>query len=104
LAPAALITKQITVNGNGYKVILTDQVIAYVNTLKKLYEITAYEDPETFEQVSSEIAATVGEIATAIDPPAEEGDLDGIIQEIIRSVDSRAAEMEQQLSKSKRTR
>jgi len=99
-----LITKQITVNGNTYKVILTDQVISYVNSLKRLYENTSYEDPETFEQVSSEIAATVGEIATAIDPPADEGDLDGIIQEIIRSVDSRAAEMEQQLSKSRSSR
>lgn len=99
-----MITKQITVNGNDYKVILTDQVISYVNTLKRLYENTAYEDPETFEQASAEIAATVGEIATAIDPPAEEGDLDGIIQEIIRSVESRTAEMEQQLSKSRSSR
>ena len=46
--------KEFEVNGTDYKIVLTDQVIGHVNNLKTLYN-AAYEDPESFEDVSSEI-------------------------------------------------
>lgn len=91
-----MITKQVTVNGRTYRVTLTEQVMNQVNTLKNLYE-AAYEDPESFERVSSDISSTVSEISSSVEPAAGDGDLDGLIQEIIRIVDSRAAEVEQQM-------
>ncbi len=94
-----MITKKFGINGNDYEVVLTDQIITHVNTLKNLYETTS-EDPESFEQVSVEISAAVAEIATAIKPPATDEDLDGIIQEIIKAVDSKAAAVEQERMRS----
>ena len=92
-----MITKDIEINGTKFRLTLTDQVIGQVNNLKNLYS-TAYEDPESFEQVSSEISSTIQEIATAVEPAVSDNDLDGLIQEIIRVVDRKAAEMEQELS------
>ena len=66
-----MITKQIEVNGTDFRVTLTDQVINQVNSLKSLYN-TAYEDPESFEQVSSEISDTINDIANAVEPKASE--------------------------------
>ena len=51
-----MITKDILVDGSEYKLTLTDQVLNQVDNLKALYA-TAAEDPESFEQVSSEISA-----------------------------------------------
>ena len=48
-----MITKDISVDGSEYKLTLTDQVLNQVDNLKALYA-TAAEDPESFEQVSSE--------------------------------------------------
>ena len=102
-----MITKQIEVNGTEFRLTLTDQVINQVNNLKNLYA-TAYEDPESFDQVSSEISSTIQEIATAVEPEVSDSDLDGLIQEIIKVVDNKAAEVEQELSnqegKSKKTK
>lgn len=92
-----MITKEIEVNGTTFRLTLTDQVINQVNNLKSLYA-AAYEDPESFEQVSSEISSTINDIATAVDPPASDSDLDGVIQEIIKVVENKAAEVEQELS------
>ena len=92
-----MITKTIKVNGTEFRLTLTDQVISHVNNLKNLYN-AAYEDPESFEEVSAEISSTINEIATAVEPEASDGDLDGLIQEIIKVVDSKAAEMEQELA------
>ncbi len=92
-----MITKQIEVNGTEFRLTLTDQVINQVNNLKDLYS-AAYEDPESFEQVSSEISNTIQEIATAVEPEVSDSDLDGLIQEIIKVVDNKAAEVEQELS------
>jgi len=89
-------TKQITVNGTSFRLTLTDQVINQVNNLKSLYS-TAYEDPESFEQVSSEISSTINEIAEAVEPSASDSDLDGLIQEIIKVVESKEAEVEKEL-------
>ncbi len=90
-------SKEFEVNGTDYKVVLTDQVIGHINNLKNLYN-TAYEDPESFEDVSAEISSTINEIASNVEPQAEDSDLDGLIQEIIKAVDSKAAEIEKELA------
>lgn len=97
-----MITKQIVVNGTSFRLTLTDQVINQVNNLKSLYS-AAYEDPESFDQVSSEISSTINEIATAVEPEASDSDLDGLIQEIIKVVDNKAAEVEQELANHEKT-
>ena len=89
-------TKEVDVNGTEYKIILTDQVIGHVNNLKNLYN-AAYEDPESFEDVSAEISNTINEIASTVEPEADDSDLDGLIQEIIKAVDNKAAEIEKEL-------
>lgn len=88
--------KEIEVNGTDFRVVLTDQIINQVNNLKSLYN-AAYEDPESFEQVSAEISSTINEIADAVEPRASDSDLDGLIQEIIKVVDNKAAEIEKEM-------
>ena len=88
--------KQVEVNGTEYRIILTEQVIGHVNNLKNLYN-AAYEDPESFEDVSAEISNTINEIASTVEPEAEDSDLDGLIQEIIKAVDNKAEEIEKEL-------
>ena len=88
--------KEIEVNGNDFRVVLTDQIINQVNSLKSLYG-AAYEDPESFEQVSAEISSTINDIADAVEPRASDNDLDGLIQEIIKVVDDKAAAIEKEL-------
>ena len=89
-------SKEFAVNGTDYKVVLTDQVISQVNTLKELYNV-AYEDPESFEDVSAEISSTINEISSNVEPTAEDSDLDGLIQEIIKAVDTKAAQIAKEL-------
>jgi len=89
-------SQEFVVNGTDYKVVLTDQVIGHVNNLKDLYN-AAYEDPESFEDVSAEISSTINEIASNVEPQAEDSDLDGLIQKIIKAVDNKAAEIEKEL-------
>ncbi len=89
-------SKEFVVNGTDYKIMITEQVISHVNSLKDLYN-TAYEDPESFEDVSSEISNTITEIASTIEPEADDSDLDGIIQEIIKAVDHKADEIKKEL-------
>ena len=88
--------KQVDVNGTEYRIVLTEQVIGHVNNLKDLYN-AAYEDPESFEDVSAEISSTITEISSTVEPEAEDSDLDGLIQEIIKAVDNKAAEIEKEL-------
>ena len=88
--------KQIQVNGTDFRITLTDQVINQVNSLKSLYS-TAYEDPESFEELSSEISSTINDIASSVEPRATDSDLDGLIQEIIKVVEDKAAEIEKEL-------
>ncbi len=75
---------------------LTDQVIKRVDALRTLYG-TAYEDPESFESIGSEISATIHEIASNVEPSVDDGDLDGMIQEIIKAVDKKVAAREKEL-------
>lgn len=89
-------SKEFDVNGTDYTITITEQVIGHVNNLKNLYN-AAYEDPESFEDVSSEISSTINEIAGTIEPPAEDSDLDGLIQKIIKAVDNKSAEIEKEL-------
>ena len=89
-------SREFEVNGTDYKVVLTDQIIGHVNNLKNLYNVT-YEDPESFEDVSAEISSTINEIASNVEPQAEDSDLDGLIQEIIKAVDNKAAQIEKEL-------
>ena len=88
-----MITKDIKVNGTEFRVTLTDSIISQVNSLKSLYN-QAYEDPEIFEQISSEISDTIQTISNASEPKAKDSDLDGLIQEIIKIVDSNTAAVE----------
>jgi len=99
-----MITKEIEIDGIKFRLTLSDQVINQVNNLKSLYA-TAYEDPESFDQVSSEISSTINLIAENITPPAESQHLDGLIQEIIKVVDNKSAEVEKELkTKNKATK
>lgn len=88
--------KQVEVNGTEYRIVLTEQVVGQVNNLKNLYN-AAYEDPESFEDVSAEISNTINEIAGNVEPAADDSDLDGLIQEIIKAVDNKAEEIEKEL-------
>ena len=96
-------SQEFQVNGTDYKVVLTDQIIGQVNNLKDLYN-AAYEDPESFEDVSAEISSTINEIASNVEPPANDSDLDGLIQEIIKAVDSKASEIEKELQEKEKPR
>ena len=84
--------KEFDVNGTDYSITITDQVIGHVNNLKNLYN-AAYEDPESFEDVSAEISSTITDIASTVEPEVEDSDLDGLIQKIIKIVDNKAAEI-----------
>ncbi len=88
-----MITKEILINGKNFRLTLTDTIINQVNNLKSLYN-TAYEDPESFEQLSSEISNIINTISNAAEPKANDSQLDGLIQEIIKTVDAKAAEIE----------
>ncbi|MBL7001535.1 MAG: hypothetical protein ISR80_02080 [Nitrosopumilus sp.] len=90
-------SKEFEVNGTDYKIVLTEQVIGHVNNLKELYNAT-FEDPESFEDVSAEISNTINEIAGTVEPSAEDSDLDGLIQEIIKAVDTKAEAIEKELN------
>ena len=50
--------KEFDVNGTDYSITITEQVIGHINNLKNLYN-AAYEDPESFEDVSAEISNTI---------------------------------------------
>ena len=96
-------SKEFEVNGTDYRIVLTEQVISHVNNLKNLYN-AAYEDPESFEDVSTEISSTINEIASTVEPEAEDSDLDGLIQEIIKAVDNKAVEIEKELEEKEKPR
>ncbi len=87
-----MITKEIQVSGITFRLTLTDPIINQVKNLKSLYN-TAYEDPESFEQLSTEISSAIQEISTAIEPKADDAHLDNLIQEIIKTVDDKTAEI-----------
>jgi len=91
-----MITKEIEVNGSKFKLTLTDQVISQVDNLKSLYA-TAADDPEVFDQVSSEISATINQIASTVTPEVSDSYLDGLIQEVFKAVEDKKSEVEKQI-------
>ena len=76
-------SKEFDVNGTDYTITITEQVIGHVNNLKNLYN-AAYEDPESFEDVSSEISNTITDIASTVEPEVEEAEFN--IEEIEREL------------------
>ena len=91
-----MITKEININGEKFLLTLTDQIINQVNNLKTLYN-AAYEDPESFEQVSTEISSTIQEISNAVQPKPSDSHLDNLIQQVIKTVDDKTEETKKQL-------
>ena len=91
-----MIIKEIDISGEKFQLTLTEQVISQVNHLKSLYH-TAYEDPESFEQVSAEISSTIQEISNAVNPRPSDNHLDNLIQQVIKTVDEKTAETDKQL-------
>ena len=87
-----MISKEIQVDGITFRLTLTDPIISQVKNLKSLYN-TAYEDPESFEQLSTEISSAIQEISTAAEQKPDDTHLDSLIQEIIKTVDDKTAEI-----------
>ena len=90
-----MITKDIDVNGEKFRVMLTEQVINHVNNLKSLYD-AAYDDPESFEQVSAEISSAIQEISKSVEPKPGDMHLDNLIQQIIKTVNDKNEETNKQ--------
>ena len=90
-----MLTHEIEVNETKYTIVITDQIVNQVNNLKSLYNV-AYEDPESFEQVSAQISSAIQEITSSVTPTANDNHLDGLIQEIIKIIDNQAAAVEKQ--------
>ena len=91
----AMITKEIEIDGEKFRLVLTDQIINQVNNLKSLYN-TAYDDPESFEQVSAEISSIIQEISNAVEPKPSDSHLDNLIQQVIKIVDDKKEEIDKQ--------
>ena len=90
-----MITKEIDINGEKFLLTLTDQIINQVNNLKSLYN-AAYEDPESFEQVSAEISSIIQEISNAAEPKPDDSHLDNLIQQVIKIVDDKKEQIDKQ--------
>ena len=90
-----MLTHEIEVNETKYSIVITDQIVNQVNNLKSLYNV-AYEDPESFEQVSAQISSAIQEISSSVTPSANDNHLDGLIQKIIKIVDNQAVQVEKQ--------
>ena len=91
-----MITKDIDIGGEKFRVMLTEQIINHVNNLKSLYD-AAYEDPESFEQVSAEISSAIQEISKSVEPKPGDMHLDNLIQQIIKTVNDKNEESDKQL-------
>ena len=89
-----MIIHEIMVNGKQFRLTLTDQLMMDARRLKALYN-AAYEDPESFEEVSSAISSTITQLSTAMEPEVSDSDLDGVIQAIMRVVDEKVRETDE---------
>ncbi len=98
MASACMISQEIVINGKKYRLTLTDQVLSDVRRLKALYS-AAYEDPESFDEVSSAISNAITQIATAVEPEVSDSDLDGLIQAVMKAVDEKNRETEEAKAK-----
>lgn len=93
-----MISQEITLNGKKYRLTLTDQLLSDVRRLKALYN-AAYEDPESFEEVSSAISDTINQIASTVEPAVSDSDLDALIQAVMKAVDEKSKETEEAKAK-----
>ena len=91
-----MIAKEIEIDGTKFQLTLTDLVINQVDNLKSLYATVA-KDPESFEQVSSEISLTINQIASAVTPEVSDSYLDGLIQQVFKAVDDKKSEIAKQI-------
>ena len=91
-----MIIKEIDISGEKFRLMLTEQIINQVKNLKTLYS-AAYDDPESFEQVSAEISSTIQEISNAVEPKPSDSHLDSLIQQVIKTVDDKTQETNEQL-------
>lgn len=98
MSSPSMIIQEITINGKKYRLTLTDQVLSDVRRLKALYN-AAYEDPESFDEVSSAISNTITQIASAVEPLVSDSDLDGLIQAVMKAVDEKSKETEEAKAK-----
>ena len=90
-----MIIKEIDISGEKFRLMLTEQIISQVNNLKTLYSV-AYDDPESFEQVSAEISSIIQEISNAVEPKPDDSHLDNLIQQVIKIVDDKKEETDKQ--------
>ena len=90
-----MITKEIEIGSEKFRLTLTDQTINQVNNLKSLYN-TTYDDPESFEQVSAEISSIIQEISNAVEPKPSDSHLDNLIQQVIKIVDDKKEQIDKQ--------
>ena len=90
-----MITKEIEIDGEKFRLVLTDQIINQVNNLKSLYN-AAYDDPESFEQVSAEISSSIQEISKAVEPKPDDSHLDNLIEQVIKIVNDKNEETDKQ--------
>ena len=90
-----MIIKEIDISGEKFRLMLTEQIINQVKNLKTLYS-AAYDDPESFEQVSAEISSTIQEISNAVEPKPDSSHLDDLIQQVIKTVDDKTQEANMQ--------
>ena len=90
-----MIIKEIDISGDKFKLMLTEQIISQVKNLKTLYS-AAYDDPESFEQVSAEISSIIQEISNAVEPKPDSSHLDDLIQQVIKTVDDKTQETKDQ--------
>ena len=97
-----MIIKEIDIGGEKFRLMLTEHIISQDNNLKTLYS-AAYDDPESFEQVSAEISSTIQEISNAVEPKPDSNHLDDLIQQVIKTVDDKTQETKMQ-SEDKPTR
>ena len=59
----------------------------YAMRLKTLYQ-QSYSDMDSFDEVSSEISATVNNLLKhALSPEVKEDDMDGVIQQVLKMFD-----------------
>lgn len=93
-----MISQDITLNGKKYRLTLTDQVLSDVRRLKALYN-AAYEDPESFEEVSSAISDAINQIRGAAEPAVSDNDLDEFIQTVMKAVEEKSKEAEEMKAK-----
>ena len=90
-----MIIKEIDISGEKFRLMLTEQIINQVKNLKTLYS-AAYDDPESFEQVSAEISSTIQEISNAVEQKPDSSHLDDLIQQVIKTVDDKTQEANMQ--------